>query len=165
MHQTKAHQRLSQRAVPFGSLTGDCFGEALLLLCPSVSCLSLLVWRSSDSEHTTLGPHLWQPCSFLTQFTFYFSVSETGLYYVVQAGLERVAILTLLPACWDCRHALGPCRVLARVVVCMVGPSLSHIPSPTWVSDLEALHFEYIKFSIRVFCGCPVIWVYKALAL
>lgn len=122
----KAHQS-SPRAVPLGSPLGDCSGH---LLCPSVSCSFLLVWTSSYSEHSTWVPHLCQSCFFLTLLTFSVSVFETGLYYTVQAGLERVAILTPLPVCWDCRHALGPCRALACAAVCMVGPSLSHTPSP-----------------------------------
>lgn len=58
-----------------------------------------------------MGTTLTQSCLLLSLFTCECSVFETGSYYVVQAGLELVAILPQLPECWDCRHALGPGRV------------------------------------------------------
>lgn len=93
-----------------------------------VSCLFLLVWTSSYSEHSTWVPKLWQPCLVLSLFTFN-SFLETVSYCVVQAGLELMAILPQLPEYWDCRHTLSPRRVCGQC--CSVHPSLSHTPAHT----------------------------------
>lgn len=129
----------SPRGLSLGSPSLKCSSPPL----PSLSCLFLLVWTSSYSERSTWVPHLRSHVSF-------------SVCLLVNVVFLRQALTMWSRLVWNlwqsCLSFLSAgiagmlwaqVGFLACGAVCMLGPSpLSHISSPTWISDSQAQRFE-----------------------